>query len=182
MSQRLSGFARLPDEQYATIENWPVRALLTHLPVRAAWDPCEGDGSLLTALQHCGIEAVGTGHEFFAIHTPPVEVDAIVMNSPYGERRCGELAVRFLEHALTLPVQYIAALLPIDFDSAISRQHLFRRCPSFIGKIVLLGRLRWIPDSTGSPSTNHCWGLWDRANVEAPTIRYASKHDRNALL
>jgi hypothetical protein len=87
-----------------------------------------------------------------------------------------------LEHALTLPVQYIAALLPIDFDSAISRQHLFRRCPSFIGKIVLLGRLRWIPDSTGSPSTNHCWGLWDRANVEAPTIRYASKHDRNALL
>jgi hypothetical protein len=104
------------------------------------------------------------------------------MNSPYGERRCGELAVRFLEHALTLPVQYIAALLPIDFDSAISRQHLFRRCPSFIGKIVLLGRLRWLPDSTGSPSTNHCWGLWDRANVEASTIRYASKHDRNALL
>ena len=26
MSQRISGYARLPDEQYATIEHWPVRA------------------------------------------------------------------------------------------------------------------------------------------------------------
>ena len=156
-----------------------MRALLAHLPIRSAWDPCEGDGSLLAALQRYGIEAVGTGYDFFAIHRLPADVDAIVMNPPYGEAKRGELAVRFLEHALSLPVQYVAALLPIDFDSAISRQHLFRRCPTFIGKIVLLGRLRWIPDSTGSPSTNHCWLLWDRANVEAPTIRYASKHDRD---
>jgi hypothetical protein len=139
MSQRVSGFKRLPSESYDTIEAWPVCALLTHLPIRSAWDPCEGGGSLLAALQRYGVEAVGTGHDFFTIRKPPVEVDAIVMNPPYGEQRRGELAVRFLEHALTLPVQYIAALLPIDFDSAIGRQHLFRQCPSFIGKIVLLG-------------------------------------------
>ena len=78
-------------------------------------------------------------------------------------------------------MQYVAALLPIDFDSAISRQHLFRHCPTFTGKIVQLGRLRWIPDSTGSPSTNHGWLLWDRANVEAPMIRYASKHDEEGV-
>jgi hypothetical protein len=179
MSQRVSGFKRLPSESYDTIEPWPVRALLAHLPIRSAWDPCEGSGSLLAALQRYGVEAIGSGHDFFTIRQPPVEVDAIVMNPPYGEQRRGEAAMHFLEHALTLPVQYIAALLPIDFDSAIGRQNLFRQCPSFIGKIVLLGRLRWIPDSTGSPSTNHCWLLWDHANVEAPTIRYASEHDRD---
>ena len=177
MSQRISGYARLPDEQYATIEHWPVRALLTHLPILSAWDTCEGDGSLLAALQRYGVKAVATGHDFFALRRPPVEVDAIIMNPPYGEQRRGEQAVHFLEHALTLPVQYLAALLPIDFDSAISRQHLFRHCTSFTGKIVLIGRLRWIPDSTGSPSTNHCWCLWDHANVEAPVVRYACKHD-----
>ena len=37
MSQRDSGYARLPDEHYATIEHWPVRALLAHLPIRSAW-------------------------------------------------------------------------------------------------------------------------------------------------
>ena len=179
MSQRVSGFKRLPSEGINTIEAWPVRALLKHLPIRSAWDPCEAGGSLLASLQRCGVEAVGTSHDFFTIRKPPVEVDAIVMNPPYGEQRRGELAVRFLQHALPLPVQYIVALLPIDFDSAIGRQHLFRHCPSFMGKIVLLGRLRWITDSTGSPSTNHCWLLWDRANVEAPTIRYASKRDRD---
>ena len=39
MSQRVSGFKRLPSESYNTIEAWPVRALLKHLPIRSAWDP-----------------------------------------------------------------------------------------------------------------------------------------------
>ena len=75
--------------------------------------------------------------------------------------------MRFIEHALSLPVQYIAALLQIDFDSAITRQHLFRHCPSFAGKIVLLSRLRWIPGSTGSPSTNHVDAAQGRGEVKS---------------
>jgi hypothetical protein len=31
MSQRISGFKRLPSEGYDTIEAWPVRALLTQV-------------------------------------------------------------------------------------------------------------------------------------------------------
>jgi hypothetical protein len=49
MSQRISGFERRPSEDYATIEAWPVRALVTHLPIRSAWDPCAGGGTLLAA-------------------------------------------------------------------------------------------------------------------------------------
>jgi hypothetical protein len=86
-------------------------------------------------------------------------------------------ACAFVEHALRLPVRRVAMLLPIDFDSAISRQHLFRFCPAFTGKCVLLNRIRWIPGSTGSPSTNHAWCLWDKDNKDAPTVRYVSRRE-----
>ena len=68
-------------------------------------------------------------------------------------------------------------LLPIDFDSAITRQDVFRFCPAFAGKLVLLNRIRWIPGSTGSPTTNHCWFCWDKTNEDAPTIRYVSRRE-----
>jgi hypothetical protein len=178
MSQRSSGYARLAGENYCTIEAWPVRALLAELPIVTAWDPCPGDGALLKTLQQCGVLAVGTERDFFELTEPPLySTDGIIMNPPYGPARRGELAQRFLEHALTLPVRHVAALLPIDFDSAITRQHLFRQCPTFAGKLVLLGRLRWIPNSTGSPSSNHAWYLFDRTNDEGPSIRYACKHE-----
>jgi hypothetical protein len=104
-------------------------------------------------------------------------VTDIVTNPPYGPLKRGELAIAFVRHALTLPVQRVSMLLPVDFDSAITRQDVFRFCRAFTGKIVLLNRIRWIPGSTGSPSTNHAWYLWDKANEDAPTIRYVTRKE-----
>src|SRR5262249_28096863 len=139
MSQRVSGYERIPDERYETIA-WPVVALLSQLgDIRRAWDPCDrGSGRLVATLCSQGVEAIGTSGDFFAIGVPPAGVSDLITNPPYGENRRGEMAGRFIEHALTLPVRRIAMLLRNDFDSAVGRQHLFRHNPIFAGKIVLL--------------------------------------------
>jgi hypothetical protein len=181
MAQRLSGYVRTPDENYPTVEDWPVRALLFVAPCIEgwAWDPADpGDGSLVTALHRQHVKAVGTGHDFLTMTDPPMaDTTDIVCNPPYGAERRGELAIAFIRHALTLPIRRISMLLPIDFDSAITRQDVFRFCPAFTGKLTLLGRIQWIPGSTGSPSTNHCWFTWDKSNVDAPVIRYVSRRE-----
>ena len=117
MSQRMSGYARIPDEQYQTVP-WPVHALLCHLPKpQCAWDPCDrGDGLLIATLLRYKINAVGTAHDFLSINEHPVDVDTLITSPPYGERRRGELAVAFIEHALTLKVPRIAMLLRSDLQ------------------------------------------------------------------
>jgi hypothetical protein len=180
MSQRISGYARLANERYETVEAWPVLALLAQLPdIGWAWDPADdGAGHLIATLHRQGVKAVGSGSDFLSIAEPPMAgVTDIITNPPLGPNRRGEQAVSFIKHSLRLPVRRVAMLLPIDFDSAVSRQDLFRYCPAFAGKIVLLNRIRWIVGSIGSPSMNHCWCLWDHANVDAPTIRYVSRRE-----
>ena len=42
MAQRASGFARIPNERYETVEPWPVLALVSQLPdIGWAWDPAD---------------------------------------------------------------------------------------------------------------------------------------------
>ena len=177
MAQRLSGYARIADEQYETVP-WPVHALLCHLPKPGcAWDPCDrGDGLLVDTLLRYRINAVGTENDFLLINEPPPQVDTIICNPPYGERRRGELAVAFIAHALALKVPHIAMLLRNDFDSAITRQHLFRKEPRFAFKLVLLNRIKWF-EGPSSPSDNHSWFYWTQDNIDMPTIRYISKEE-----
>ena len=84
-----------------------------------------------------GFDAIGTSEDFLTVTAAPVGVSDLITNPPYGEARRGELAVRFIEHALELQIPRIAMLLRVDFDSAITRQHLFRHCEYFAGKVVL---------------------------------------------
>jgi len=181
MSQRVSGYERKPDEGYETVA-WPVLALLTQLgKVRRAWDPCDrGSGQLVATLHSQGIEAVGTSKDFFTIAEPPLDVSDVICNPPYGEGRRGEEAVRFIEHALELGVPRVAMLLRNDFDSAISRQHLFRHNPTFAGKLVLLNRIKWF-DGPSSPSDNHAWFCWGRDHRGEPSIRYVTRAEAEAL-
>ena len=65
MAQRHSSFPRLADENYPTIEPWPIAALVRCVPgIRNAWDPAPGDGALLATLHRHGIQTVGTEHDF----------------------------------------------------------------------------------------------------------------------
>jgi hypothetical protein len=181
MSQRASGYRRQPDEAYET-PRWAVAALLAQFraPIRCAWDPADrNSGRLVAALRALGVNAVGTAEDFLTITASPPEVDAIVSNPPFGPAGRGELAMAFIEHALKLPVPRVAMLLRNDFDSAFSRQHIFRRCAEFAGKVVLLNRIRWFEGPSG-PSDNHSWFLWDRSHLGPPTIHYGARVEMDA--
>jgi hypothetical protein len=187
MAQRVSGYQRKPDEAYPTtgVVEWPVLALLPHLGrIRRAWDPAaperNHDGLVRTLRAH-GVVAVGTSEDFFTIAAPPPDVSHIVCNPPYGPRKRGELAVKFIEHALGLGVPHVAMLLRNDFDSAISRQHLFRDNSLFGFKLVLLNRIKWF-EGPSSPSDNHAWFYWSTKHVGTPTVRYATRHEAEKYL
>jgi hypothetical protein len=181
MSQRVSGYERKPDESYETV-SWPIAALLVQLPgIQRAWDPCGGTGRLVATLRRQGVEAFGTCDDFLARVELPLHVSHLVTNPPYGENRRGELACKFIEHALELNVPHIAMLLRNDFDSAFTRQHLFRNNPRFAGKLTLLHRIKWF-EGPSSPSDNHAWFLWDRNHRGPPIIRYVSRHEAEACM
>jgi hypothetical protein len=105
----------------------------------------------------------------FLHHAPPqTGISAIITNPPYA------LAREFIERALRFDgVRVVAMLLRTDFDHAATRAHLFAGCPMFAKKVVLTKRIRWFEDSTGSPSFNHCWMIWDRQHRGPPTLAYA---------
>jgi tRNA G10 N-methylase Trm11 len=98
---------------------------------------------MVRALNQAGIPTIGTGGNFLAkTRLPDPRINAIITNPPYGDD--GGLACQFIEHALEL-VPIVAMLLRVDFDSGVTRQHLFRNCPAFACKLSVLSRINWFP-------------------------------------
>jgi hypothetical protein len=169
MSQRESGYERKALDQYET-PSWVTLALVPHLSEinGVIWEPACGGGKMVAALRQAGFDVIGsdiTDGVDFLHHAPPqTGISAIITNPPYA------LAREFIERALGFDgVRVVAMLLRTDFDHAATRAHLFADCAMFATK-----RIRWFEDSTGSPSFNHCWMIWDRQHQGAPTLAYAS--------
>ena len=177
MSQRESGYARKPNDFYET-PAWVTNALQPCLVgARMIWDPAAGDGAMVKVMHSWpSVKVNGTdirgGCDFLGpnIVRDSVPFDAIVCNPPYS------MAQAFIEKALQItrkPRGRVAMLLRVDYDSAKTRRHLFGSCPEFSMKLVLTSRIRWFAGSTGSPSFNHAWFIWDWANLGRPAkIRY----------
>lgn len=188
MSQRDSGYARKERDLYETPE-WVTEALAWHVPerVRTIWEPACGSGRMVRELERtlgvevwgCDIEPSGDAYVCadFLSDTPRVAVDAfdaIITNPPY------ELATEFCEQALRRAENvsgFVAMLLRTDFDHAKSRTHLFRDCPAFAKKLILMKRIVWFVEDNGkpkaSPSFNHAWFIWDWRHEGPATIAYA---------
>ena len=99
--------------------------------------------------------------------------DLLATNPPFGKG--GRLAVAFIEAGLRrLPTGgTLALLLPCDFDSGKTRVHLFRDCPHFVGKIVLMRRVKWFVHPTKpkmGPKENSAWFLWTSTRRQQPPI------------
>jgi methylase of polypeptide subunit release factors len=187
MSQRDSGYARKERDLYETPE-WVTEALVPHIPRRIGtiWEPACGSGRMCRVLERCLHPAEVWGCDIepegdyicadFLGDTPrvPVDhVDAIITNPPY------DLATEFVEQALRRTEHlgaFVAMLLRTDFDHAKSRTHLFRDCPAFSKKLVLMKRIVWFVEDDGkpkaSPSFNHAWYVWDWKHEGPPTIAY----------
>ena len=172
MSQRESGYDRIEHDAYETPE-WCTIALAAHLPeyVRTILEPACGSGKMVRPLRVIGYEVTGSdiqdGLSFFS--TTSAAYDAIVTNPPYN------LATEFVEHALHLMEPNhgaVAMLLRCDFDHAKTRKHLFAENAYFSKKLILTKRIKWIEGSTGSPSFNHAWYIWDCRYLGPPTIAY----------
>ena len=129
-----------------------------------------GRGTARCDFRKLDVPAIGTRDDFFNIKTAPAGVDFIITNPPYGSG--GREAVRFIKHALTL-VPRTLMLLRADFDSAVSRVHIFRDEPRFAFKLVLLRRIKWF-DGFSSPSDNHCWFGWSDSHRGPPALLYPS--------
>jgi hypothetical protein len=176
MSQRSSGYDRIEHDVYET-PAWATHALVPHLPARVKHihEPAAGSGKMVEALIYARPDIlvssadIRDGEDFFAVQA--IGADAIVTNPPYSD------ATAFIEHALELMRPnggIVAMLLRCDFDHAASRRRLFAECPAFDRKLILTRRIRWIEGSTGSPSFNHAFYIWDwrRDTGAPPAISY----------
>jgi hypothetical protein len=176
MAQRVSGYDRVADDRYETpphITATIVRHLREH-GVRHVWEPAQSPADkLANALRASGFKVKSTSGDFLTKKKRPVRAEALVTNPPYGKQ--GKLAEAFIRHAVfDLKVPFVCLLLPVDFDSALTRGPLFADCPSFDGKIILLRRIKWFPGDAG-PSTNHAWFLWWHGRMPLlPLLRYAT--------
>lgn len=177
MSQRNSGHERKERDLYETPE-WVTEALRPHLPrqPKLIWEPAAGTGKMTRVLATWGGGVVSSDIEphplayqaDFLTCRVHDGADAIITNPPY------DLATEFVQRALgSVPGDGIVAmLLRTDFDHAKTRQHLFSEHPAFAKKLVLTKRIKWFEDSTGSPSFNHAWFIWDWKHRGAPTLAY----------
>lgn len=176
MSQRDSGYERKERDLYET-PAWVTYALVPHIPmrVRLIWEPAAGGGKMVAALREMVEDAsivdtdIATGQDFMCTGGP-IGCEAVITNPPY------ELATEFIKRALEVvrPEKgFVAMLLRTDFDHAKTRQDLFGINSPFARKVVLTKRIKWFEDSTGSPSFNHAWYLWDWTHEGAPTLAYA---------
>ena len=182
MSQRESGYARKERDLYET-PAWVTAALRPALPhaLTKVWEPAAGSGQMSRVVATWGASVVSSDVEpnalayraDFLSSAMHDGCDAIITNPPY------ELATEFCEHALRLMEPaggVVAMLLRTDFDHAKSRTHLFRDCPAFAKKLVLMKRICWFVEANGkpkaSPSFNHAWYIWDWKHDGPPAISY----------
>jgi hypothetical protein len=175
MSQRVSGYARKPNDSYET-PAWVTQALLPHIRVKPpamVLEPAAGTGKMAKALKHAGFKVKAAdltdGDDFLDLALLPGMIDAVITNPPYG------MAAEFISHALDLtePRGLVAMLLRTDYDHAATRRYLF--IYPFAKKVVLTKRIRWFANSTGSPSFNHAWFVWDWRHKGEPVLAYDSQ-------
>ena len=174
MSQRDSGYERKERDLYETPE-WVTEALLPHLRQRlgCVWECASGNGKMVKPLKYSGLHVVysdiADGCDFLKQLRPMGGADAIVTNPPY------ELATEFCKHAIDLMKPndgLVAMLLRTDFDHAKTRQYLFAEHLAFSKKLVLTKRIKWFEDSTGQPSFNHAWFIWNWKHIGLPNLVY----------
>jgi hypothetical protein len=180
MGKHGAEYERMPRDSYYT-PDWVTKALLDCVTLpRKIWEPACGQNYIVKSLYGRGYEARGTdvdgplGIDFLTARVSPV--DCVVTNPPFGVQ--GKLAVQFIQHALDLTETncgMVAMLLPVDFDSGVTRRHLFADHPAFSKKIVLTKRIRWVnlPQKAAGPKENHAWFVWDWKNQGGATIAYA---------
>ncbi len=176
---------RVDRDHYPT-PRWPILALAEYVDLagKVIWEPACGDGRMAEAFKALDAARVHASDiadygypesqqlDFLTAIAAPPNTNLIATNPAWGK---GQLARQFAEAGLRLLPDggMLALLLSVDFDSGVTRRHLFADCSAFFGKIILLDRIVWFanPDpSKESPKENCAWYLWSRAPHDGPRI------------
>jgi hypothetical protein len=179
MGKHENGYERVPRDGYQTRQEYVVRSFAEHVAIEGLrlWEFMAGEGFMARNLQangarvftsdiepHPGLDAVW---DFFAPGLPPrlQSFDGMVSNPAWGKRN--KLAERVIEVGLERITKYggfLALLLPTDFDSGVTRLHLFND-PRFLCRISLTARPIWFLRTDGereAPKENVAWYVWSR--------------------
>lgn len=170
-AMHLTGVERKKDDFYATpaevtrallsVEGDRIRRLST------VWEPAAGAGHMVDALRDEGLDVIASdlidrGLEGCAIrsfydfnrHTRPAR--CLVTNPPFKE--CNSRGgYRWLKHALTLGLDYMALLLPSQWPYARGLRPFFDTWPPAT-EYKLAWRIDW-GKGKSSPA-NHSWFVW----------------------
>jgi hypothetical protein len=167
-----SNFARFERDYYAT-PSAAVLPLIPHLPAGARFiEPCAGDGRLARHLEAHGMVCVdmldiepqhpdvrrGNALQEVRWDALPDDVDFIITNPPWTRRIMHPMIETFrrtrptwlLHDANWLFTRQAAPFLP------------------YVAKIVTIGRVKWIEDSTMSGKDDSVWTL--HTDTPGPTL------------
>lgn len=157
-----SSFDRIERDFYPT----PLAAvptLISHIrDIHTFAEPCCGNGALVRHLESHGLRCtyagdIATGQDALALDTYG-DADAIITNPPY---------TRPLMHAL---IWHFARILPawllLETDWACTKQAVpFMPCCS---DIAVIGRLRWLENTTMTGMQNFAWYRFDARHAAGP--------------
>lgn len=158
------GDHRRENDSYPT-PSWAIDSLLTFERFEGlTWEPAEGDGRMVRALQQAGSEAFGsdvtTGTDFL---TTTKEVDHVVTNPPWGEK------THFIRHAKECARRKVALLLPLSALSGLARRPLFEDVAFPLRCVyVFARRLNFDPAAHESTTLTTGWFVWERGYQGEP--------------
>jgi hypothetical protein len=110
--------------------------------------------------------------DFTSADRPPLlDFAGMITNPPGGSRN--HLAVKFIEVGLTRIPRggFLALLLPVDFDSGVTRRRFFYDCPYFTAKIVLTRPIIWFERTDGEREAPTTVGLFGHVPCCDPGCR-----------
>lgn len=216
---RSSAYERRKNDQYFT-QDWCTQVLLPLIPLyvkqKHVWEPAAGRGDITKVLEGDGYDVINSdiditnwNHDIGTINSanflelepisPEIrDYNAIITNPPYGKLveyngKKLSLAEAFIRHSFAQGVEFVAMLLPTDFNHSSKRRDLFDNmfltdesydpifCDpmlKFAFEVVLTSRPRWdwwYPPVDGekrkSPMHNYSWFVWD-ARHKGPSTQY----------
>lgn len=176
---KTSNYERRPRDFYKTPEK-AVLPLLDHLPKGFSFcEPCAGDGQLANFLEKhfdamCFLALDIEPQVEWVLHGDSVNLNAesvevcdyIITNPPFKWVWLKPLMDRWIDLKPTI------LLLPADFAHNLRFTPYLDVCT----KIVSVGRVKWIEDSTASGVENYSWYFFDKNNNK-PTEFYGRTKD-----
>ena len=158
-----SSFERRPQDAYATPAE-AVKPLLPHLRPRTRYsEPCCGDGALIGHLEDAGHLC-----NFWCDIAPPPEgewsrqMDALALESCIGE--CWITNPPWRRDMLHPLITHLSSLAPAWLLMDAEWMNTKQAVPflPWCHRIVAIGRVRWIPDTSMSSKDSCCWYLFDQ--------------------